>query len=64
MVQPTNTSMACVSMLEHLPLSKPQDRSLKFDIFSAEDYVDLGRTILYIKAKIVMADDKASAHME
>ena len=58
-VPPTNTSMECGSMIEHLPLSKPQDGPLEFDISSAEDYVDLGRTFLYIKAKIVKANGTA-----
>ena len=43
-------------MIEHLPLSKPEDGPLEFDITSPDDYVDLGRTFLYIKAKITKAD--------
>ena len=58
-VPPTNTSMECGSMIEHLPLSKPEDRPIEFDFSSPDDYIDLGRTFLYIKAKIVMADGKA-----
>ena len=52
-IPPTNTSMESGSMVEHLPLSKPEEGPLEFDITSADEYVDLGRTFLYIKAKVV-----------
>ena len=52
-VPPINTSMESGSMIEHLPLSKPEDGPLEFDVTSPDEYVDLGRTFLYIKAKVV-----------
>lgn len=58
-VPPTNISMECGAVIEHLPLSKPEDGPLEFDVFSPDEYVDLGRTFLYVKAKIVKADNKA-----
>ena len=60
-VPPTNISMECGAMVEHLPLSKPEDGPLEFDISSPDEYVDLGRMFLYIKAKIVKGDDDLAA---
>ena len=56
-VPPTNTSMESGYVIEHLPLSKPEDGPLEFDVTSPDDYVDLGRTFLYVKAKVTK-DDK------
>ena len=53
-VPPVNTTMESGTLVEHIPRSKPEDGPLEFEVKSNEkEYIDLARTFLYIKAKIV-----------
>ena len=55
-VPPTNISMVKGTMIESLPISTLGDGPVEFHINSDEEYIDLGRTVLYVKAKIVKKD--------
>lgn len=57
-VPPTNVSMEKGSMVECLPISTIGDRSpVEFVVSSSNDeYIDIGRTFLYVKVKIVNQD--------
>ena len=58
-VPPTNISMEKGSVEECLPMSSLGDaNSIEFHVPASEDYIDLGRTFLYVKAKIVKKDKK------
>ena len=52
-VPPTNISMEKGRWLECVPHNSVSDNNfLEFDFSSDEEYLDLGRTFLYIKAKV------------
>lgn len=56
-VPPTNISMETARMIECVPHGSVGDNSfIEFDFKSDEEYVDLGRTFLYVKAKVVKKD--------
>ena len=56
-VPPTNISMEKGSVMENIPISSVGDNSpIEFHINSTDEYIDLGRTFLYVKAKIVKKD--------
>jgi len=57
-VPPTNISMEKGGMVEYLPISSVGDHGpIEFHVSSSSDeYIDIGRTILYIKLKIVNQD--------
>lgn len=56
-VPPTNISMEKGTVTEHLPISSLNGGGpIEFHVTSAEEYIDVGRTFLYIKAKITKAN--------
>ena len=57
-VPPTNISMEKGGMVEALPISSVADNSgpIEFHISSSDEYIDVGRSFLYIKAKVVKRD--------
>ena len=57
-VPPTNISMERSLVTEYIPISSISDNSpIEFNIPGGEDYIDLGRTFLYLKAKVVNSKD-------
>ena len=59
-VPPTNISMESGGMIEYLPVASIGDGPIEFHIKGSEqEYIDIGRTVLYIKAKIVKKDKSA-----
>ena len=58
-VPPTNISMEKGIYVEGMPISTLTHGSpIEFNISSSEEYIDVGRTMLYIKAKITKTDNK------
>ena len=56
-VPPTNISMEKGSMIECVCHGSVSDNNfIEFDFSSDEEYIDLGRTFLYIKAKVTKKD--------
>ena len=56
-VPPTNISMEKGIYHEGLPIaSLTPGNPIEFNITSSEEYIDVGRTVLYVKAKIVKQD--------
>lgn len=56
-IPPTNISMEKGICIEGMPISSLTPGSpIEFNISSSEEYIDVGRTVLYIKAKIVKQD--------
>jgi hypothetical protein len=56
-VPPTNISMESGSMIEYLPISSVGDSGpIEFHVSTNDDYVDLGRTFLYVKVRIKNVD--------
>ena len=56
-VPPTNISMEKGGTIEYLPISSVGDGSpIEFHISASDEYIDVGRTFLYVKAKIVKKD--------
>ena len=57
-VPPTNISMEKGSVIEHLPISSVTSSKgpIEFHVSSAEDYIDVGRTFLYLKVKVKKAN--------
>ena len=51
-VPPTNISMEKGTVTEHLPISSLNGGPIEFHVSSAEEYIDVGRTFLYLKVKI------------
>lgn len=60
-VPPTNISMENGSVTEYLPISTLDRGPIEFHVSSAEEYIDLGRTFLYVKAKITKNNGAALA---
>ena len=60
---PTNVSMESGEFVQHFPISTLTDHSpIEFNIPASPDsYTDIGRTKLYLKAKVVKADGSAIA---
>jgi hypothetical protein len=53
-VPPTNISMEHGSMVEYLPISSVGDSGpIEFHVSTNDEYIDLGRTLLYVKARIL-----------
>ena len=61
-VPPVNTSMEKSRMEEFLPISSVSDNGpIEFHVASStEEYLDIGRTQLYMKVKIVKKEDKSA----
>ena len=56
-VPPTNISMDKGTVVENIPVGAVSDNSpIEFNIKSNDEYIDLGRTFLHVKAKIVKKD--------
>ncbi len=56
-VPPTNTSMEKGNVIEKLPISSLGDGPIEFQITPEQDeYIDVGRTFLYLKVKITKKD--------
>lgn len=61
-VPPTNISMEKGTVIECVPISSLGDSSpIEFKFSSSDEYIDVGRTILYIKAKITKRNKEALA---
>lgn len=59
-VPPTNISMEKGICIEGMPISSITPGSpIEFNISSSDEYIDVGRTVLYIKAKITKKDKSA-----
>lgn len=57
-VPPTNISMERGIVTEYIPISSIGDNSpIEFNIPGGEDYIDLGRTFLYLKVKLYDAKE-------